>query len=264
MINETESLKPVYNVPNLERGLLIIELLAQNPEGLTLVEITNTISISKSSAFRTVSTLIFKNYLQKNEATKKITLSRKMLSLGISSVNQHSIVEMSIDVMRAMRDELKDSVMLGMVLGLKGLVLEQVPSLYPTKIYVEQGTQFNLHSSVGGKAILAFLPEQELNKILREIELTKESPQTIVSKEKLKKDLKKVKQRGYAIDKGEGITGINCVGAPIFNENGFPVAAIWMTAPKGRLCKKSFDKKGVIISKYASEISAKLGFFGIF
>lgn len=254
--------KSTYNVPNLERGLLIIELLATKSGGLTLAEIIQALSISKSSAFRIVSTLIFKNYLQKNETTKKITLSRKMLTLGIFSMNEQSIVEMSIDVMRALRDELKESVMLGVILGDKGTILEQVASSYPVKLFVEQGTQFNLHSSVGGKSILANLPKEEATAIMKNMSFTKLTNNTIVSKVAFKEQLKEVNKCGYAIDNGEDIQGIHCLGAPVFNEYGYPVAAIWITAPHGRLPHDEFHSKGKIIAKYALEISAKLGYLG--
>jgi len=260
MSKQQPDLKTAYNVPNLERGLLVIELLATKKSGLTLSEITESLSLTKTTAFRVVSTLIFKNYLQKNETTKKITLSRKMLTLGISSMNEQSIVEMSIDVMRALRDELKESVMLGVLLGTKGSILEQVASSYPVKLFVEQGTQFSLHSSVGGKSILAFLPTDETNDILKKITLTKYTKNTITSKKEYKLQLEEIKKVGYAIDNGEDIQGIHCIGAPIFNEYGRPVAALWITAPHGRLPHDQFPQKGEIIAKYAFEISAKLGY----
>ncbi|MBU3025653.1 MULTISPECIES: IclR family transcriptional regulator [Zobellia] len=253
-------LKSTYNVPNLERGLSIIELLATRTKGMTLAEITETLSITKSSAFRIVSTLIFKNYLQKNETTKKITLSRKMLTLGISSMNEQSIVEHSIDVMRALRDELKESVMLGVLLGSTGTILEQVPSSYPVKLFVEPGTQFDLHSSVGGKCILAHIPSEEADMALNGKPLTKFTENTITSKKQFKKVLKEVREKGYAVDNSEDIEGINCVGAPIFNEYGYPVAALWITAPYGRLPASQFESKGKIVMKYALVISTKLGY----
>ncbi|MDO6736264.1 IclR family transcriptional regulator [Wenyingzhuangia sp. 2_MG-2023] len=252
--------KPNYNVPNLERGLMIIELLATCKGGLTLAEIIEELSITKTSAFRIINTLIFKNYLQKNETTKKITLSRKMLTLGLSAINEQSIVEVSIDVMRALRDELKESVMLGVLIGHNGTILEQVASSYPVKLFVEQGTQFSLHSSVGGKSILSYMPENEMNTILNKQTLKRYTENTIVSKEVFKEQLKQVKKIGYAVDHGEDIQGINCVGAPIFNEHGYPVAAIWITAPHGRLPSKDFDKKGKVVVRYAKEISLKLGY----
>ncbi|WP_139955885.1 IclR family transcriptional regulator [Flavicella sediminum] len=260
MAKEKTEVKSTYNVPNLERGLQIIELLALHTKGLTLTEIIQMLSISKSSAFRITSTLIFKNYLQKNETTKKITLSRKMLTLGISSMNEQSIVELSIDVMRALRDELKESVMLGVILGSKGTILEQVSSSYPVKLFVEPGTQFSLHSSVGGKSILANLPKSESDAILKNANFVKFTDNTITSKKEFKEQLLEIKKEGYAIDNGEDIQGIHCVGAPIFNEYGYPVAALWITAPHGRLPHNDFHKKGKVIAKYALQISTKLGY----
>lgn len=260
MTQEKEDLKSNYNVPNLERGLQIIELLAMHPKGLTLSEILQTLDVTKSSAFRITNTLIFKNYLQKNETTKKITLSRKMLTLGISSMNEQSIVELSIDIMRALRDELKESVMLGVVLGNTGTILEQVSSSYPVKLFVELGTRFHLHSSVGGKSILAFLPEEEVDTILNSVKFEKFTKNTITSKKDFKAQLKTVRELGYAIDNGEDIQGIHCIGAPIFNEQGTPVASLWITAPHGRLPHEEFEKKGKIVTRYALEISTKLGY----
>ncbi len=260
MKNKKIEIKPTYSVPNLERGLLIIELLATKTKGLTLSEIIQSLDISKSSAFRIVNTLILKNYLQKNETTKKITLSRKLLTLGISSMNEQSLVEMSIDVMRAMRDELKESVMLGVILGDKGTILEQVSSSYPVKLSVELGTQFYLHSSVGGKSILAFLPKENADQILKGKSLAKFTENTIVSMKAFRDELAKVRELGYAVDNGEDIQGIHCIGAPVFNEYGFPVAAVWITAPHGRLPHEEFDMKGKIVAKYAREISHKLGY----
>ncbi|SHJ09018.1 IclR family transcriptional regulator [Pseudozobellia thermophila] len=260
MAKKKEELKSNYNVPNLERALMIIELLSSKPKGLSLAEIMDELDIAKSSAFRITSTLIFRNYLQKNETTKKLTLTRKILSLGISSLSEQSIVENSIDAMRALRDETKESVMLGILLGDKGTILEQVPSSYPVKLFVEQGTQFSLHSSVGGKSILAYMEEDERNRILENVKLEKFTENTIVSKKDYIKSLKEVKAKGYAIDHSEDIQGINCVGAPIFDESGSPVAAIWITGPDGRLPSSEFGNKGEIVKKYAMEISKKLGY----
>ena len=73
-----------------------------------------------------------------------------MLTLGVSSVNEQSLVEVSIDVMRALRDDLKESVFLGILINNEGTILEQVTSSYPVKLSVELGTRYSIHSSVGG------------------------------------------------------------------------------------------------------------------
>ncbi|WKX78639.1 IclR family transcriptional regulator [Zobellia laminariae] len=104
------------------------------------------------------------------------------------------------------------------------------------------------------------MPSEEADEALRGKTLTKYTENTITSKKEFKAMLKEVKSKGYAIDNSEDIQGINCVGAPIFNEHGYPVAALWITAPYGRLPASQFESKGKIIQKYAMKISTKLGY----
>ena len=80
------------------------------------------------------------------------------------------------------------------------------------------------------------------------------------AKKEFRKVLSSVAEQGYAIDHGEDIDGINCIGAPILNEYGYPVAAIWISAPSGRLKSEDFIEKGQIVKQYAAIISEKLGF----
>ena len=82
----------------------------------------------------------------------------------------------------------------------------------------------------------------------------------VSKKEFLEVVLFSVAEQGYAIDHGEDIDGINCIGAPILNEYGYLVAAIWISAPSGRLRSEDFIGKGLIVKQYAAIISEKLGF----
>ena len=77
--------------------------------------------------------------------------------------------------------------------------------------------------------------------------LSKFTDKTIVSKKEFRSVLSSVAEQGYAIDHGEDIDGINCIGAPILNEYGYPVAAIWISAPSGRLRSEDFIEKGLIV-----------------
>ena len=76
----------------------------------------------------------------------------------------------------------------------------------------------------------------------------------------LRAELHKTKKTGYAFDLGEEISGIKCIGAPIFDRNGLPVAAIWITGPDSRLPDEELKEKGEIVKKYAGVISERLGY----
>ncbi len=91
-----ESKDNQYHVPNLERALFLFELLAQNPKGFTLQELIKELKYSKSTLFRITTTLVNHNYLTRDIDTKKFQLSRKLLSIGFSSLREQSLIEKSL------------------------------------------------------------------------------------------------------------------------------------------------------------------------
>ena len=106
-----------YKVPNLEKGIAILELLSLSPGGLTLLEIKNATDISQTSAYRILNTLVRLNYLHWEEASKKYHLSRKMLTIGFRTLEEHDLLETVLPHMRNLRDEVKETVFFG-VLGM--------------------------------------------------------------------------------------------------------------------------------------------------
>ena len=76
-------------------------------------------------------------------------------------------------------------------------------------------------------------------------------------------ELEKVRACGYGLDKGEEINGVNCVGAPVFDAHGYPVASIWITGPSERIRNEQLDEVGKLVRNYADMISARLG-YGLF
>ncbi len=92
------------------------------------------------------------------------------------------------------------------------------------------GLRMPIYASSVGKAILAFLPEAEQNMLLAEIDFHPFTPCTIISRLELLRDLELTRQRGYALDKEEHALGLVCIGAPIFNTEKRPVAALSIAA----------------------------------
>ena len=85
---------------------------------------------------------------------------------------------------------------------------------------------------------------------------------TITNKFLFLKVLETVRRKGYAIDCAEEIEGVHCIGSPILNIHGYPVAAIWITGPSSRVREKDFDEIGEIVKKHAMHISKILGYNG--
>jgi DNA-binding IclR family transcriptional regulator len=251
-----------YHVPNLERALQMLELLAKHPAGLGITEISNMLDFPKNSTFRIAMTLLNFGYLYRETDAKSFTLSGKLLSLGYAAVSDQNLMEKSLDVMRELRDVVKETVLIGVIIQQQGLVLEQVPSLHSFKFWVDVGTHWNMHTAAPSKAIIAFLSDSEKVKICQSLEFKRFTAHTITNLGDFYTVLEEVKEKGYATDCGEELEGMHCVAAPIFDRNNHPVAAIWITGPLERLPVVAFEQMGSIVKDYAMRISHRLGYYG--
>ena len=248
-----------YRVPILDRALALVELLGSHPEGLNVTELCEALTIPKNSAFRIAVTLEENGYLERLEPSKKYRLTSRFVTVGASSVSELNLFEKSLDVMRSLRDDLKETVLIGTLTGSEGVVLDQVPGLHPFRFSVDPGTRFVLHTAAPGKAILAYLPDEECRKIVDRMEFTHFTENTILDKEEFMAHLVEVRERGYGFDLSEEREGQYCVGAPIFNGKKEPIAALWITAPSSRLPDCELDEVGRRIKGAAEVISSKLG-----
>lgn len=237
-----------------------MEFLSECPSKSTMTEVAKALSYPKNSVFRIMSTLEAQGYLIRSLESNSFFISRKMLALGYKALIETNLMEVSLDVLRMMRDETRETALLGCLLEGEGVVLDQTLSPEPIKVSVSPGTRFTLHSAAPGKAILAYMEKKERERQLSLINFTRFTPQTITSPSEYREELKKIKEMGYATDCGEEAEGIICVSAPVFDYRGIPKAAIWVTAPEFRFSRKQIPAIGEIVKKYAEIISRRLGF----
>lgn len=249
-----------YSVPNLERALSIVELLQTCPSGFSLTELQERLGYPKSSVFRITQTLVDRGYLIKSGQPGLFTLSKKFLHIGLSTLSEASLVEKCLPYMRSLRSELKETVLLGGLIEKEGVLLEQVIGSHPFTFMLKVGQRFNLHPSAPGKSIIAFLPDSERDNLLEEISFEKFNSRTITNIPDFKEELEKVRNCGYGMDCAEELEGVHCVGAPIFNQYGYPIAALWVTAPSARLPLEKFEEVGRKIREVCLIISRQFGY----
>jgi len=249
-----------YHVPNLERALEIMELLSSRPGGVGMAEIAKLMNYPANSVFRILSTLEERGYVLREPESKKYSLSRKLLALGYQALDETGLVEIAVDALRRLRDETGETALLGVLLDGEGVVLDQMPSPQPIKFIVNPGTRFPLHTAAPGKAMLAYLPEDERERQIGRIKFTRFNDQTIADADALRRELDNVRRRGYAFDLGEEEESLFCTGAAILDYRGYPRAALWVTGPAFRLTKEKLKTVGETAQRLAGECSARLGY----
>ncbi len=232
-----------YNVPGLEKGLQIIELLSRKNSGLTLQDVVREVEVTPTTAYRILSTLVRMEYVNYSEKGKIYRLTRKMLRLGYQVLGEHDLMEHLLPALRSLRDVVKESVFFGVLNDEKGVLIEQAQGIYPFKFVLSQGASFELHNSAPGKAMLAFLPTATREYYLDKINYQSYTPYTITTRSAYVKELEKVRQQGYATDFEETFMGVICIGAPVFNFEGLPIGAIWVSGPNLQLTVAEHEYK---------------------
>lgn len=248
-----------YKVPNLERALVIMEYLIDHPQGRSAAELTEDLGFSKNSVFRITMTLLSHQFLIRDE-TKRFRLSKKLLLMGCKSLGDTRFIEHSMDIMRACRDEIKESVFIGTIAENEGVVIEQVLGSHPFKFTIDTGSRMPIHCAAPCKAILAYLPESERSTIIKSAKFKRYNENTITSKREYAKELDLVRSTGFALDRAEQLHGAHCLSAPVFDQYGYPVAAIWTTGPSDRLPIDQFQSLGKTMRRYADIISSRMGY----
>ena len=245
-----------YLVPALERGLRVLEYLAGHPEGVTAAEM-GTLQLPPASLYRLLSTLVHLDYAVREEGDR-YRLSRKLLSLGYRSIDEAGLTEQASGQLRELRDRTGETAFLAVLYGREGVVIDEVVSTQPVKVTVQIGHHFPLHTAAPGKAILAFLPEHEREELLRDYPFTRFTAATLDNAAAFAKELETVRKNGIAFDRGEELAEIRCAGAPVFDRNGRPVAAIWISGPKSRLGDEKLEQTGREVRRAADAITRKL------
>ncbi|MBI5820147.1 MAG: IclR family transcriptional regulator [Verrucomicrobia bacterium] len=252
---------PQSLVPALDRGLSVLELLANRRIGLRAIDMAQELKVPKNSLSRILQALVDRGYLDRDETTKTFTLTQKLLAIGSATVCESHLIEESLEIMRSLRDQTLEMVLLNVPLNHdEGVVLNTMPSRHQVRLMVDPGTHFEFHNTAPGKVVLAFVPEKERGMILARIKLVRSTHRTLSSKAALCRELEEIREQGFALDRGEYAEGIHCVSAPVFDRNKTFVAALTITGPSTRLPVSKLKELAPLVVSHANAVSRRLGY----
>ena len=254
--------KPTYDVPSLKTGFKILEHLSRHPRGKLLTDIAAELGCPVSSTYRIAMTLEDMGLVSRDPETKQIRLTNKLLLIGQRAITETNLLENALDIMRELRDRVVDTVLIGVREGAEVIVLDQTMGTRMFCFVSKLGYRIGVSCSAPGKAILAHLPEKDREEVIAAITFVRYNERTIHSKEKLRRALADVVEKGYAFDDSEQFEGIYCIGAPVFDRSGYPVSAIWVTGLMMDVDRKQLPEIGAAVRAHADRISARLGYGG--
>jgi DNA-binding IclR family transcriptional regulator len=246
-------------IASVQRALDILDLFNNGQVELGNAEIARQLDLPVGTASGLIYTLKANNYLDQNPANRKYRLGLKLAERAAVLLDQLDLRKVAAPFLEEIRDWCGESVNLAVRDGNEVVYIERMFGDHSLGIRSELGRRGTLHSTSLGKAILSSLPETERTNLLKSYNFNSVTKFTIIDPELFVVELERVQKRGYAVDEQENELGGRCVGAPILDRYGYPIAAISISVPIQRFPEEDVIKYGKKLVATASIISQRMG-----
>ena len=256
--------RPKNLVQTIERVSSIFDMLRQNPQGISVKNLSEKLDLPTATTHRLLTSLLYFDFVSQDQATKKYLLGFKLVDLGNALLNQIDLRTVARPHLLNLAQMANEAVHLAIFDQREALYLDRVESNTNRRglqMASKVGMRVSAHCSGVGKVLLAALSEKEFNDFIEVKGLPKRTDKTITDAHQLKLHLEMIQNQGYAVDDEEDDTGTRCVAAPIRNEVGHVVAAISVSGPTIRITwEKVLDTFKDQVMDTALKISRQLGF----
>ncbi len=248
-------------IASVQRALDIINLFDGSHAELGNNEIAKMLEMDPGTAAGLVYTLRLNNYLDQNPDNRKYRLGLKLAERAAVLLNQIDLRKIATPYLEELRQWCGESINLAIRDHNEVVYIERLFGHHSLGIRSELGKRARLHSTALGKAILANMNPEETDAILTGYEFISVTPKTITNLKDFLVELERVRESGYAIDEEENELGGRCLAAPVFNNDGVPVAAVSISVPIQRLPREKIIEYGTKIKETTLVISRNLGYF---
>lgn len=213
---------------SVANALRMLEALAVATDA-GVSELARDLAISKASVDRLLTTFASAGFVERDPVSRRYRLSLKIAMLAESVRSRTGIVELARPHLRALSEQVREGVNLGVLVDGALVYAEVIPSAHVFRIEARPGMALPAYCTAAGKALLALLPADQLDAYLAELEPLQHTPTTLTSAARIRAALDEVRRAGYAIDHGEMLEEAYCVAAPVLDRDRRGLAAVSVT-----------------------------------
>jgi DNA-binding IclR family transcriptional regulator len=248
-----------YDITALQRGLRLLHLFSESPRGLTAKQVASLSRLPVSTVHRFLANLVTAGFLNRDgEGTHSLGIA--CFSIGQAALGQLDIRRLSLPYLRELNQQTRETIHLTVRHGLSAVYVEKLDSPEPLRIHSRIGAAVPLYCTAVGKVMLAYMPEDEQQRILPDLNLQRQTSNSVGSLQELKTELYRVRKNGYACDLEENERHIRCVAAPIWDHTGSVQSSLSITAPTVRMPVARLRQLAPMIQRAGLQVSAELGY----
>lgn len=249
-------------IQSVARAINIIKFIAQNRNSMSLAQVSRGLGLSKSTIHGLMSTLENYHYLYRDQRTGMYQLGLKLFEMGQLVYDCMDLRVLAYPILLELSKKHEETVHLAVVGENEVVYIEKVDGRRSVRIISQIGGRNPLYCTGVGKVLLSELEDHEVENLVERTGMKKITLYTLDTFEKLRENLAKVRERGYAFDLEEIEIGLRCIAAPVRNQRGTIVAAISLAGPSGRMSQERLIQVSEDVVQAGNAISGRLGYSG--
>ena len=253
--------KSEYIIQAVSHALDLLEQFHGEVDELGVTELSKRLKLHKNNVFRLLATLESRGYIEQNRATENYRLGLKSLELGQTFIKQMGLLRQAKPILEKLVGACNETSYVAIFKDGYIVYLDVVETDLTVRVVSRVGSRLPAYCTASGKVHLAHMSDEEMDALLPGKELKAYTPNTMVDRDKLKQELRKVAEAGYAIDDEEVDVGVRCIAAPIRDYTRRIVGAVSISGPAMRFSDERLEKELIPLAIQAGEeLSTRLGY----
>jgi DNA-binding IclR family transcriptional regulator len=247
-------------VKSADRVIQIFESIGLSNGGSTHRDLSEALDIPKGSLSLLLSNLVNRDYVTFDAASKRYRLGSRLLVLTSRYLSTIDLVRIGRPILQELVSEVNEGGEIAVMKETEILILHKEDCSRPFKYAIAIGDRGPIYATAAGKAILAYLSEDQRSRYLSLVKLAPITKNTITNRQALLRGLKDIRSTGLAYGRDELYEGVSAIAAPIFDLHGSIAGSIIVTLPSARFKP---ERRRIIeprLRRAAAEISRQLGF----
>jgi IclR family transcriptional regulator, acetate operon repressor len=244
---------------SLERGLRVIEAIAELDGAATVSSIARKTGLPRSTTHHLLRALLEFGYLIQDRATRSYALSYKLFRLTGRRWTQIQLSEMAMPFLEELSRRTGEGTSLAVLRDGRVMIAAKRDSDGPVRVVQEIGADRPIYCTAVGKTLAAWLSDHELDGIIMRTVFEKQTPRTLTTAAAFRRELARVRADGFAVDNEEHVPGIRCMAAPVRDHSDAVCAALCIVGPTSRISQQRLMSMQAPLTRAAAALSAQLG-----
>lgn len=237
----------------------ILEAVASADDGIGVREISRRTGIDKSAVSRLLRQFEELGVVDQSDASGRFHVGPRLEAIGSMMRDRHSVWLHAEPILRRLSEQFDETCYLVMRDGQQARFKERIDSKQTIRYVIDEDAVSPLHAGAAGRAILASMPDDEVEAYLASTTLERVTDKTVTAKGKVREMADRDRVQGYAMSVGERVEGGVGVAAPFFRADGYCMGAVLWTCPSLRRTDEAVEAACIAVTAAARELSARLG-----